>query len=109
MMGPEHRANDGTSILVGLVECHIPRRQEAIAESQSSRDDFPVRIANEERLAASGVDVGVTTEEGIKGAGLVPPRQKLLVGVTEKAANISTRERKAGNSLAKKHWHRTPR
>jgi hypothetical protein len=48
-----------------------------------------VRLVEEIRFASLGVDVGVGAEEGREAAGLVPPDEKVDLGIAEEPADVS--------------------
>lgn len=92
-----HGADDGGAGDGCGVEGGVPSWEEGVAEPEGLGDDFGVGGTGEVGFAAAGVDVGVATEEGVEGSGLVPAGEELLGGVAEEAADVCAGEGEGGD------------
>lgn len=69
--------DDGRAVDGSLAEGCVPDGQERVAQPEHVPDVALVRLLEQVRLAALGVNVSVCPEEGHKGAGLVEANKEL--------------------------------
>jgi hypothetical protein len=81
---PQNRHSSGRR----LTESSVPHWKQGIPQPQDVFDDAFVRLIEQERLAALGIDMGMGAEERRKRADLVPSNQHLGFWVTEEATNV---------------------
>ena len=71
-----------------FTESSVPHWEQGIPQPQDVLDDALVRLVEQERLAALGIDMGVGAEERRKRADLVPSNEHLGFWVTEETSNV---------------------
>ena len=87
-MDVELGLDDGDASFRSFVEGRVPCWEKLVAEADGLRDYGGVGVTDEIGLTAAGVNVGVGTEEGVEGAGLVPACEELGTGGSKEAANV---------------------
>ena len=87
----------------GGVEGCIPSWEQLVTETKRLCYNRRIGLASEIWFTTTSVDVGVPTEERIKGASLVPAGEKLFARVAEEAANICPSKWEAGNVVRQEH------
>ena len=85
--------HDRGSSLRGLIEESVPEREELVTPLDGISDESRGLGLKQPWLTPPGVQVGVSSEERVEGATLVPPHQQLYFGVLEESTNVSCRER----------------
>ena len=82
--------HDRRALCVRLPEEGVQVRQQGIPLPQGVSVSAGVVFAKQPGFPPFGLQVTVTPEEGVVGAQLIPPHQKLAVSIPKEASHIST-------------------